>query len=73
VTSGTYDPMTFDLTQPLIYNPMFVTALGGLPQAEAALIAGIQLALTAITLAAAIGFSIFGLPTQTSAFSRKII
>jgi hypothetical protein len=33
VTSGTYGPMTFDLTQPLIYNPMFVTALGGLPQA----------------------------------------
>jgi hypothetical protein len=46
VTSGTYGPMTFDLTQPLIYNPMFVTALGGLPQAEAALIAGIQNGLT---------------------------
>jgi CHRD domain len=46
VTSGTYGPMTFDLTQPLIYNPMFVTALGGLPQAEAALIAGIENGMT---------------------------
>jgi hypothetical protein len=46
VTAGTYGPITFDLTQPLIYNPMFVTALGGLPQAEAALIAGIQNGLT---------------------------
>jgi hypothetical protein len=34
--------VVFDLTQPLIYNPAFVTARGGLPQAEAALIAGIQ-------------------------------
>jgi hypothetical protein len=43
VTSGTYGPMTFDLTQPLIYNPAFVSMFaGGLPQAEAALIAGIQ-------------------------------
>jgi hypothetical protein len=42
VTSGTYGPMTFDLTQPLIYNPAFVTLEGGLPQAEAALIAGIE-------------------------------
>ena len=32
----------FDLTQPLIYNPAFVTLEGGLPQAEAALIAGLQ-------------------------------
>jgi hypothetical protein len=32
--------MTFDLTQPLIYNPAFVRMFaGGLQQAEAALIA----------------------------------
>jgi len=41
VTSGSYSSQVFDLTQPLIYNPAFVTAQGGLPQAEAALIAGI--------------------------------
>jgi len=40
-TSGTYMSPVFDLTQPLIYNPAFVTAQGGLPQAEAALIAGL--------------------------------
>jgi CHRD domain len=44
-TSGTYGPMTFDLTQftpmaPGIWNPAFVTAQGGLANAEAALIAG---------------------------------
>ena len=42
VTSGSYQSVVFDLTQPLIYNPAFVTARGGLPQAEAALIAGIE-------------------------------
>src|SRR5205807_9374993 len=42
VTSGTYSSQVFDLTQSLIYNPAFVTAEGGLPQAEAALIAGIE-------------------------------
>jgi hypothetical protein len=42
VTSGTYSSVVFDLTQPLIYNPAFVTMEGGLPQAEAALIAGIE-------------------------------
>ena len=42
VTSGTYSSAVFDLTQPLIYNPAFVTLEGGLPQAEAALIAGIE-------------------------------
>jgi hypothetical protein len=42
VTSGTYLSPVFDLTQPLIYNPAFVTLEGGLPQAEAALIAGLQ-------------------------------
>jgi hypothetical protein len=42
VTSGTYSSAVFDLTQPLIYNPAFVTLEGGIPQAEAALIAGIE-------------------------------
>jgi hypothetical protein len=42
VTSGTYSSGVFDLTQSLIYNPAFVTMEGGLPQAEAALIAGIE-------------------------------
>src|SRR5262245_32430296 len=42
VTSGNYSSQVFDLTQPLIYNPAFVTLQGGLPQAEAALIAGIM-------------------------------
>jgi hypothetical protein len=43
VTSGTYSSVVFDLTQPLIYNPVFVTMQGGtIPMAEAALIAGIQ-------------------------------
>jgi CHRD domain-containing protein len=45
-TSGTYGPMTFDLTQSTIYNPAFVTLEGGLPQAEAALIAGLESHLT---------------------------
>ena len=39
-TSGNYSSQVFDLTQPLIYNPAFVGLFaGGLPQAEAALIA----------------------------------
>jgi hypothetical protein len=42
VTSGTYNSVVFDLTQSLIYNPAFVTLEGGLTQAEAALIAGIE-------------------------------
>jgi len=43
VTSGTYSSVVFDLTQPTIYNPAFVTLEGGtIPLAEAALIAGIQ-------------------------------
>jgi hypothetical protein len=41
VTAGTYTSPIFDLTQPLIYNPAFITLQGGLPQAEAALIAGL--------------------------------
>jgi CHRD domain len=40
VTSGTYDH-DFDLTQASTYNPAFVTAQGGLANAEAALLAGI--------------------------------
>jgi len=41
-TSGNYPATVFDLVQPLIYNPAFVTAHGGtLPQAAADLIAGI--------------------------------
>jgi hypothetical protein len=42
VTSGTYSSAVFDLTQSLIYNPAFVILQGGIPQAEAALTAGIQ-------------------------------
>jgi len=42
VTSGTYISPVFDLTQPLIYNPAFVALQGGLPQAEAALITGLE-------------------------------
>jgi hypothetical protein len=43
VTSGSYSSVVFDLTQPTIYNPAFVTLQGGtIPLAEAALIAGIQ-------------------------------
>jgi len=41
VTSGNYSSEVFDLRQPTIYNPAFVSALGGLMNAEAALIAGI--------------------------------
>src|SRR5437763_639347 len=40
VTSGTYSNV-LDLTQSSSYNPSFVTAQGGVAQAEAALIAGI--------------------------------
>src|SRR6266516_1475669 len=52
VTSGTYDPMTFDLTESLIYNPAFINMQAGLTDAEklmnaeSALIAGIQNGLT---------------------------
>ena len=42
VTSGTYTSPVFDLTTALIYNPAFVTAQGGLAQAEAVLIAGLE-------------------------------
>src|SRR5262249_45305376 len=40
-TSGNYPATVFDLAQSLIYNPAFVTAQGGIPQAEAALVAGL--------------------------------
>jgi len=39
--SGSFTSAVFDLTQPTIYNPAFVTLQGGLTQAEVALIAGI--------------------------------
>jgi hypothetical protein len=42
VTSGTYSSVVFDLTQSTIYNPAFVTLEGGLANAEAALIVGIE-------------------------------
>ena len=47
MTSGNYSSVAFlgvpfDLTQPLIYNPAFVTAQGGLVNAENALIAGLE-------------------------------
>src|ERR1700737_712587 len=43
VTQGTFLSQLFSLTQSLIYNPAFVTLQGGtIPQAEAALIAGIE-------------------------------
>ena len=42
VTSGTYSSAVFDLTQPGIYNPAFITLEGGFTQAEAALIAGLE-------------------------------
>lgn len=50
VTSGTYLSPVFDLTQPLIYNPAFVTMQGGLSQAAAALIAGIEGGMTYLNI-----------------------
>ena len=50
VTSGSYSSAVFDLTQPTIYNPAFVTMQGGLPAAEAALIAGIQTGMTYLNI-----------------------
>jgi CHRD domain-containing protein/PEP-CTERM motif-containing protein len=50
VTSGSYSSAVFDLTQATIYNPTFVTSQGGLPTAEAALIAGIQNGLTYLNI-----------------------
>jgi CHRD domain len=43
VTAGTFTSGVYDLTQSSIYNPAFVSMFpGGIPQAEAALIAGIE-------------------------------
>jgi hypothetical protein len=43
VTSGNYTSAAFDLTQSTSYNPAFVAMFaGGIPQAESALIAGIE-------------------------------
>jgi len=43
VTEGTYPLTLFDLTQPTIYNPAFVTLEGGtIPLARNALVAGIE-------------------------------
>jgi CHRD domain-containing protein len=50
VTFGTYVSPVLDLTQPLIYNPAFVTMQGGLSQAEAALIAGIENEMTYLNI-----------------------
>ena len=51
VTSGTYSSQVFDLTQPLIYNPAFVTLQGGtVAGAEASLIAGMQAGLTYLNI-----------------------
>src|SRR5262249_31448331 len=41
VTAGTYPAHTLDLTMASSYNPAFITAHGGLAQAEADFIAGI--------------------------------
>ena len=50
VTSGSYSSPVFDLTQSTIYNPAFVTLQGGLIQAEAALIAGIENEMTYLNI-----------------------
>ena len=50
VTSGSYQSVVFDLTLPTIYNPAFVAAQGGLPQAEASLINGIENGLTYLNI-----------------------
>jgi hypothetical protein len=54
VTSGTYSSPIFDLTQSTIYNTTpitgFVALQGGIPQAEAALIAGIENEMTYLNI-----------------------
>jgi hypothetical protein len=51
MTSGIYSSQVFDLTQPLIYNPAFVTLQGGtVAGAEAALITGMQAGLTYLNI-----------------------
>jgi len=50
VTQGTYLSPIFSLADPSFYNPVFVDMFpGGLPEAEAALIAGIENGLTYFT------------------------
>src|SRR5262245_49380863 len=49
-TSGSYHSAVFDLTMPLIYNPSFVTAQGGIAQAEAALVGGILNGMTYLNI-----------------------
>ena len=47
MTQGTYLSPIFSLADPSFYNPVFVNMFpGGLPEAEAALIAGIENGLT---------------------------
>jgi CHRD domain len=46
VTQGTYLSPVFSLEDPSFFNPAFVTAQGGMEQAETALITGIQNGLT---------------------------
>ena len=50
VTSGTYQSAVFDLRQPLIYNPAFVTLQGGLAGAEAALVGGMIAGMTYLNI-----------------------
>jgi CHRD domain-containing protein/PEP-CTERM motif-containing protein len=50
VTSGNYSSAVFDLTQPTIFNPAFVTSQGGLIPAAAALTAGIQTGMTYLNI-----------------------
>lgn len=51
VTSGSFFSAVFDLTQPTIYNPAFVTLEGGtIPLAEATLIAGIENGMTYLNI-----------------------
>jgi len=50
VTSGTYPPMTFDLTMASSYNPAFVTAQGSVANAEAALEAALLTGRTYINI-----------------------
>ena len=42
MTQGTYLSPLFSLLDPAFYNPAFVAAEGGLPGAEASLVAGIE-------------------------------
>jgi hypothetical protein len=49
VTSGSYDH-TFDLTDPLSYNPAFITAQGSLSSAEAALLTGLNIGETYLNI-----------------------